>query len=282
LIIVEISGGLGNQFFQYAAGRALASKLRCELVLDTSFYESQSLRTFELVDFNINAREATKWEIRIAGGGRGLMTRLIHKIGLAKIVFPKYLRELESFSYEKKIHNSSSGTYLKGYWQNSDYFNSIKNELYLELNTDSPFSSKGKYFAADITNSESVSLHVRRGDYVNDETVAKTHGLCTIEYYKRSILYIKKHIESPVFYIFSDDIPWCKENFKFLSGVTYIENTKDAIEDLQLMKLAKHNIVANSSFSWWGGWLNANPNKVVIAPEDSLKKIPRPDSWIEL
>jgi hypothetical protein len=103
-----------------------------------------------------------------------------------------------------------------------------------------------------------------------------------MDYYERSVVYIEEHVNSPIFYIFSDDIPWCKENFKFLSGAIFIENTTSAIEDLQLMKLAKHNIVANSSFSWWGGWLNADPNKIVIAPADSLKKIPRPTSWVEV
>jgi hypothetical protein len=282
LIIVEITGGLGNQFFQYATGRALALSLRCELLLDTSFYEHQSLRKFELSGFNIKARKATNTEIIKAGGGRDIITRLIHKLGLGKYLFPKYVRELASFNYLSKVQNSSSGTYLKGYWQNANYFNIIKKELYLELNPDEPFSLICMSFAREIANSESVSIHVRRGDYVEDENVANIHGLCTMEYYKRAILHIKNHIENPVFYVFSDDIGWCKDNFEFLSGVTFIENTNSAIEDLQLMKLSRHNIVANSSFSWWGGWLNANPNKIVIAPMDSLKKIPRPSSWVEL
>jgi hypothetical protein len=282
MIIVEISGGLGNQFFQYAAGRALAKKLDCNLALDTSFYARQTLRKYELSDFNINAREATKREIRNAGGSRGAFSRLVRRLGFDRKVFPQYIKELESFNYMSEINDAKSGTYLKGYWQNFRYFNNIQEELYTELNAKRPLSMSGERFLTDIKRSESVSIHVRRGDYVEDETVASIHGLCTMDYYKSCILYIQKYVDKPVFFVFSDDIAWCKENFKFLTGVIFVENTESGIEDLQLMKLAKHNIIANSSFSWWAGWLNENSNKIVIAPKDSLKKIPRPTSWIEL
>lgn len=282
MIIVEISGGLGNQFFQYAIGRSIAKKLNCDLLLDTAFYDQQSLRKLELFDFNIKAKKATNKDVIKAGGGRNIFTRIIHKLGFVKLIFPKYISEPESFNYVDDVDNALSGTYLKGYWQNFRYFENIRKELNFELDTIHSLSKVGKQFEINITGSQSVSIHVRRGDYVEDPTVASVHGLCTIEYYKKAIEYIKKNVRNPMFFVFSDDIPWCKDNFKFLSGVIFIENTVSGVEDLQLMKLSHHNIIANSSFSWWGGWLNNNPNKIVIAPKGALKKIPRPDSWIEI
>lgn len=139
-----------------------------------------------------------------------------------------------------------------------------------------------------IDSKNSISIHVRRGDYVSNAATNKYHGLCDLGYYKKSIDYISKRVESPVYYIFSDDISWCKINLKIKGNVTYIShnNGDNSWEDMRLMSRCKHNIIANSSFSWWAAWLNTNLDKIVIAPRNWYKDLPRnmtdiiPSSWL--
>ena len=138
------------------------------------------------------------------------------------------------------------------------------------------------------SDASSVSVHVRRGDYVSNKNAAKFHGLTGVDYYKAVVKEMAKRVKNPKLYIFSDDPEWCKQNLKFTQLTTYISHNTDGSEDMRLMKACKHNIIANSSFSWWGAWLNENPNKIVIAPKqwfshsESNTKDVIPDSWQKL
>jgi len=267
VIIIKITGGLGNQLFQYAIGRALSLKLDCELVLDTSFYPQQTLRKYELDKFHIKARLATKTEINRAGAGSGFLDRLIRKLGLTSLLHPSYIEELESIKYVKAIDNCKSGCYLDGYWQNPSYFEKYKQALCEGFTPIASISEPALKWLDKITTTDSVSLHVRRGDYIQNTHTNSVHGTCSVEYYQKAVEHIQQQIEQPVFYVFSDDIQWCKDNFGFINNVCFVDDTKSAIDDLVLMQNCKSNIIANSTFSWWGAWLNSNP-KIQIAPKN--------------
>lgn len=266
MIIVRITGGLGNQMFQYALGRALSLKLDCELVLDVSFYPKQTLRKYELDKFNIQARYATQKEINNAGADSGVVSRLIHKFGLASIFYPQYIKELESIKYVSAIDNCKQGSYLDGYWQNPSYFELNKEILRKDFTPTEYRSEVVIKWSEKICKSNSVSLHIRRGDYVENAHTNSTHGLCSLEYYKRAIEHIEKKISKPTYFVFSDDIKWCKENLGFIENSFFVDNTSSAIDDLVLMGGCQHNIIANSTFSWWGAWLGRD--LIAIAPKN--------------
>ena len=120
-----------------------------------------------------------------------------------------------------------------------------------------------------ISQTNSVSLHIRRGDYVSNQKTNQTHGTCDLDYYQRCITEIEKEVENPYFFVFSDEIEWVKENLKINHPAEYVDqNTGDkSYEDMRLMSQCKHNVIANSSFSWWGAWLNSYPDKIVFAPK---------------
>lgn len=287
MIIVRISGGLGNQLFQYAIGRALSLKLECELVLDTSFYPQQTLRKYELDKFHINARLATNAEINKAGAGSNFIARLIRKLGLTPVLHPSYIKELESIKYFKAIDNCKSGSYLNGYWQNPAYFAHCKKQLCEDFTPIKSISEQAQAWLLKIKATNSVSLHVRRGDYVQNAHTNSVHGTCTIEYYQKAVEHIQQKIETPIFYVFSDEIQWCKDNLSFIDAVCFVDDTQSAIDDLVLMQHCKANIIANSTFSWWGAWLSPCRD-IQIAPRNwfnSNKKNLReiyPESWLIL
>ena len=139
-----------------------------------------------------------------------------------------------------------------------------------ELSPISSLNDLGYSCLENIKTTNSVSLHVRRGDYLN----LKNIGVLDVDYYKQAVAYIRKNVEKPTFYIFSDDLDWCKKSLGFLDDCIYVDRTETEIDDLKLMSCCQHNIIANSSFSWWGAWLNKNPKKTVIAPKSWLLNDP--------
>lgn len=286
MIIVKITGGLGNQLFQYAIGRALSLKLDCELVLDISFYPQQTLRKYELDKFHIKARLASKSEINRAGAGSHFIARLIRKLGLTSFIYPNYIKELESIRYVSAIDDCKIGSYLDGYWQNPTYFQGYKEELCQDFSPIDPISLSAEKWLTKIKGTDSVSLHVRRGDYVQNAHTNNVHGVCSLDYYRNAIKHIQQEISEPIFYIFSDDIDWCKSNLSFVENVIFIDDTESAIDDLVLMHNCKANIIANSTFSWWGAWLKMEGD--VIAPKAWFSSQSRnstevyPGSWLTL
>lgn len=193
---------------------------------------------------------------------RLFIDRLRNKLRIGNCVIVQ-----RNFGYDLKyIHfkPSSKHSYLlDGYWQSEKYFASCVNQVRQAFKF--PSLDKGnQLIAQQIEQVNSVSVHVRRGDYVNNPL----HGdICTLDYYKRAIGIINSKIANPQFYVFSDDVAWCKDNLS-LPNAVYVDGNqgKNSYKDMQLISLCKCNIIANSSFSWWGAWLNINSNKVVIAP----------------
>lgn len=274
MIISKLSGGLGNQLFQYAIGRALAIKKHTRLLLDDSFYASESnkklQRTLLLKKFNVKYEIATLDDIN-----KVLYTKNYIRAFKRHILRKKTPYFLENKICEKEmyfdsnIHKCNKNVYLEGYWPNENYFIEIREILLAEIKLLQQYVSN-EYLSVkkNIENSaNTISIHIRRGDYVNDGTY-QIFGLCTLEYYYNAISYITQHIENPNFHIFTDDVFWVEENFKTKFPLKIISSPLlNDYEELEIMSLCKHNIIANSTFSWWGAWLNENPTKIVIAPQ---------------
>lgn len=270
--IVRIQGGLGNQMFQYAFACKLKHLFPNESVLlDVSSFRSNGLRRFELKDvFNVsipcaNPIQLLRFAMPVPTNNR--LGRIIHGIAGVFLNSTVYTEKRSNFfAFVHEPLSISKACYYDGFWFNEGYFQDIADEIKDIYTFVVPLNSYGVSVKNDIQNTNSVSIHVRRGDYLLYDAYK---GICDKEYYERAITYIKKRVESPHFFIFSNDIPWCRENLNsVMEQCTFVENNdaKYNFVDMQLMSLCKHNIIAHSSFSWWGAWLNTNPNKVVVAP----------------
>ena len=261
MIITKIKGGLGNQLFQYATGRAVASHHKLPLKLDLTWFETHKLHNgYRLDQLSIRADIATKNQIFKLKGRNNLLFSALRKGGFVKR--KSYFKEKRNSYFDASIFKHNF-IYLNGYWQNELYFSNIRELLLRELSPINSMNDLGSDYLEHINKSNSVSLHVRRGDYLN----LKNINVLDVDYYMKAVEYIRKNVEKPTFFIFSDDLEWCKNNLGFLDSFIYVDRTQTEIEDLKLMSFCQHNIIANSSFSWWGAWLNQNPNKTVIAPK---------------
>jgi hypothetical protein len=272
MIIINLTGGIGNQLFQYAFGRALSLKSNCELVVDISSYEWDKLRQYSLNVFNLPIRKATQIEINnIKKSKVSLINRILYS--LLGDPIPYYLFSVikeKSFKYDLNFNLfRTKNVYLEGYWQSEKYFKNIQfilqNELKVNEDKLSIDYNLNKHLI--IHKKNSVSIHVRRGDYVSNRVTSEYHGICDMNYYLQAINFFEELIEEPFFFVFSDDKNYVKENFGNKKNVLVVENIPYDYEELLLMSTCDHNIIANSSFSWWGAWLNANSNKKVIAPK---------------
>jgi hypothetical protein len=259
MFFVKINGGLGNQMFQYAFGKALKSKFNQKVIFDLSeyytfgFLKKNSYRDFELDIFNIDFK-LDKFFL--------IFLKLLIKLKIIKIFSEKKL-----FTFEK-INSINHFTYFDGYWQNEKYFKDIRNQLLVDFNFKNKLNEKNKKLVNEINNLNSVSVHIRRGDYVNCGAFCITEN--KNNYYSFAIKFIKKKVKKPKFFVFSDDVKWVKKNMGgYFGNAVYVDfnKGKNSFKDMGLMSLCKHNIIANSSFSWWGAWLNTNKNKIVIAPK---------------
>lgn len=273
MIITKLNGGLGNQLFQYAVAKAISIKNNDNLKLDITVYETYKLHNgFRLNIFNIDENIASNEEIEKLKGKSNKFYKLLRKLKVY-IVSTCY-KEKERTIYDENIFNHKD-IYLDGYWQNEKYFLDIRDILLKELTPKKDISKEAKSYLSRIQNAESVSLHVRRGDYLNHPEI----GVLDISYYQNAYNYIVKNVENPIFYIFSNDLLWCEEKFAFIKDKAFITETKTEIDDMILMKNCKHNIVANSSFSWWGAWLNENDGAITIAPKRWMVENPKNHKW---
>jgi len=274
MVIVKLMGGLGNQMFQYAAARRLAWRNKCHLKLDLSFLEGKQYgntkRYFGLDRLNIVAQKASKFEVALCADRNGgifetvaLKTIKLLNLGPSLEVYTE-----RDFSFDPVVLELSGNWYLQGYWQTEKYFFDIRGLLLDEFKMKSPLSDIGTVLSEQIINTNSVSVHIRRGDYVNDSKTNEIHGICEISYYAKACFIMERTIKNPHYFVFSDDPEWAFDNLKFNYPVSFVNHNIDAPqEDFSLMKRCKHHIIANSSFSWWGAWLSTNKDKIVIAPK---------------
>jgi hypothetical protein len=299
MIIVKLIGGLGNQMFQYALGRHLALINNTSLKLDLTQLEERpndnnyTFRNFELDKYNLQAQIATKKDIAFFFPN-GFITKVTFYRVMKRLRLIGIINET-GFEFHQEILSTRKSVYLSGYWQSEKYFSSIsgiiKQDFTIKgyLLTDIFNSGRLKDIISKISQTNSVTIHFRRGDYVTDPLIKEHHGECSPDYYQRAISFIKTKTKLPHFFLFSDDSDWLKINIPLTESFTIIENNEGFL-DLYLMSLCKHNIIANSSFSWWGAWLNNNSEKIVIAPQkwfanDETNKQTKdliPDKWIRI
>jgi hypothetical protein len=272
LIISHIIGGLGNQMFQYAAGRALSLKRGDQFRLDVSDFSGYSLHQgFELQRvFGCAVETATPAEVHRVLGWQlpSGIRRGLSRLGVTAFRSNSSIAE-PYFHYWPEINNVPQDCYLVGYWQSEKYFKDVTSVIRSDFTFKEPLVKQNAAVAKQINQVNAVSLHVRRGDYASNSRTTATHGLCSLEYYSNAIKYVAERIEEPVFFIFSDDVEWVKENLKMKLPCRYVEHNQgmDSYNDMHLMSLCQHHIIANSSFSWWGAWLNPNQDKLVVAPK---------------
>lgn len=264
MIVIKLQGGLGNQMFQYAAGLGAAHNLKTNLKIDLSWFDSlkkgETPRFYELDNFRLKQDFIRNNQYYFVD--EPIKKRLLSfgKVGLNSYKEPH-------FEYDKNFMKIKNNTYLEGYFQTEEYFKSISTEILKNFSIKSEASIKSNEIINLAHKNESVSLHVRRGDYVTNKNASKFHGLMGEEYYKKAISIVNKKIKSPKYFIFSDEIEWVKKSFDLPKGSIFVTHNKSGIEDMRIMIECKHNIIANSSFSWWGAWLGQNEDKKVVAPK---------------
>ncbi len=272
MVITNLIGGLGNQIFQYAAGRALSLERGASLRLDISDFANYGLHQgFELQRiFNCTAEIASEADVCAILGWQGspCIRRVVSRPSMAAFRRKGFVVE-PHFHYWREIKNVASDCYLSGYWQSEKYFSRFAEQIRSDFHFRLPLESKNAELAKKIGQVNSVSLHVRRGDYVHNPKNSATYELCSLDYYKSSIQHVAERIQKPHFLVFSDDIVWAKSNLRIGFSHQYVDHNHGAnsYNDIRLMSLCKHHIIANSSFSWWGAWLNPSTRKIVVAPK---------------
>lgn len=292
MIITQLIGGLGNQMFQYAAGRGLSLRKDTILNLDISGFANYGLHQgFELQRVFGNRFEiASPMNIRRVLGlqSHAIVRRVMSQRLFASFRSKSFIAE-PHFRYWPGINDLTKDCYLSGYWQSEKYFGDIAPQIRADFTFQLPLENQNSEVVKQINQVNAVSLHVRRGDYASNSKTTAIHGLCSLDYYLSSIKRMAEQVEHPYFFVFSDDITWVRSNLKINFPHQYINHNHgiESYNDMRLMSICRHHILANSSFSWWGAWLNAKPDKVVIAPQKWFSKTTDtsdliPSSWIKV
>ena len=287
--IVKVIGGLGNQMFQFALYKALQERFPEEhILLDLHCFNGYHKHHGFEIGRVFQAEYETATLSDIAKLAYPYPNFLSWRIGSRILPIRKtMLKEKQNLSIEKQLFDKTKDTYYDGYWQHCYYFNDCKS-LIQKTYSFPPFDNeKDRNIAKQSTNCESVAIHVRRGDYIKDKIFK---NICTIEYYIAAIQEMYARLSPDIFYIFSNDITWCRQYLEqyIKNPIVYIDwhSETDSFRDMQLMSMCKHHIIANSSFSWWGAWLHEGNDHFVICPNkwtnlDNLCS-PALESWIKI
>ena len=283
-VVVGLSGGLGNQMFQYAAGRALAARLETYLVLDLTWFGIQKERPFGLSPFQITAERRTLFPW-LPAQGQALASRF-YRCWMPRIMGLPVWRE-PHFHFSPNFAALSGPVFLEGYWQSARYFQAIRRELLEEFTPREPLPPACKAILERIRACDAICVHVRRGDYLSNPVAAQLHGTCPVSYYNLGIRELRQGLSQPHCFVFSDDPVWVRASLAFDCPMTVVDvnSSANAYLDLALMTACRHFLIANSSLSWWGAWLGTQPGKKVIAPArwflttDKDTRDLMPDSW---
>lgn len=278
--------------FQYALGKSLAIKNNTDLYLDLSWYESSgssTQRKFGLDIFNTDFKIANA---KLISDTKPLafkfLNTLLVRLKLGSVQARNYFVE-GKIGFNSSFKKIGKVCYINGYWQSYKYFQEYRDLVESDFTlTKKCLSQLNTSYLERIINNNSVSIHVRRSDYTLNHSKS-VHGTLSSDYYIDAIRIMQEKINSPCFFVFSDDIDWAKETFKDIDRCSVIRAQYDYL-DLYLMSHCKNNIIANSSFSWWGSWLNSNPKKIVIAPyqwfsSEAMNKQTNdliPETWLRL
>ncbi len=272
MIVVQLQGGLGNQMFQYAFGRAFAEAHQQMLFLDLSFLnkkaEGYTQRHYALDIFSNPTQIATPKDIEAFDNAqkKDLLNRVKRRLlGSEFITHYEQGFQYQTFPFDDNIANR----YI-GFFQSEKYFKSYRPIILESFKFPQDGYKKSQEMRDKINSCDAISVHIRRGDYVTNQNANQFHGTCNDDYYYNALRKITNGLDNPQLFIFSDDLDWVKLHLKFDIPCHYIDfNNGDRSHfDMELMSLCNHHIIANSSFSWWGAWLNDKPNKKVIAPRN--------------
>lgn len=286
MILVHLSGGLGNQMFQYALGRRLSLERKVPLVLDTGSFARDRLRDFELDQFQIAGKVASPFLARLARpwpqswNGR---KRFFRWPGLPVV-------KERDFPFDPVVLECPRWARLDGYWQTERYFADTADRIRADFQLREPIGSSHRDLLQRIEAANSVSVHVRRGDYVSDAATNEYHGTCSPAWYEQAMSAMAERVEKPAFFVFSDDPAWARDNLPKRWPIVFIDPQPAGREaaDMHLMAACRHHIIANSSFSWWGAWLDPRSDKQVIAPQRWFNKAAKdtrdliPPGWVRL
>ena len=282
MIISQLVGGLGNQMFQYAIGRYFSIKNNTPLLIDKTLIEhsnifnpSNTIRDYELSVFkNIEVDFFFENQTILKKIDRELFFKMYYKIYRRYFLYINGAKIIQEKKYtHENLLKLNGNYYLEGYFQKAFFANQIRTQLLNDFEFPHPSNRETLQWLNRIQHSNAVSIHIRRGDFLEPKN-HKDHSVLGMDYYQKAIKYLtsfdakKKY----VFYVFSDDIDWCKQNVR-INGFNYFfvnQKTKNDFEDMRLMSKCKHHILANSSFSWWSSWLNQNDDKIIIAPKNWL------------
>ena len=271
MVIPHIIGGLGNQMFQYAAARALALRHGAALALETADFSGYALHQgFELDRvFTLDCPIATDADERRVLGWRypqrvrRMLRRWPHlQLGQQRLAIEPH------FQYWPGVRRLAPDCYMTGYWQSERYFLDVEAQIRADFAFRQVPGGLNAELAHAIGGVTAVSLHVRRGDYASNPATTAAHGLSSLDYYAAALRHVEEHVPGAHLFIFSDDIAWVRAHMTLNLPHTFVEHNTGAesYNDMRLMSLCRHHIIANSSFSWWGAWLNNRAGKIVVAP----------------
>ncbi len=292
-LIVKLQGGLGNQLFQYAFGRALEHRTGMAVTYDLSFFRQPAGehvgRPLELDVFGITPPEADPELVARLQAGMTRTRRWGHRLFPALFPLP-VCAETRPYTFDPTVLHPRTSTVYDGYWQTERYFDPVAAALRADLSFQRPLHPDNEAWAQEIEACTSVSLHVRRGDYTSHTAASNYFITCDAEHYQRCIAYLLERVPDARFFVFSDDPEWARAHIRTKAPLRFVEGNSGprSPEDMRLMSLCRHHIIANSSFSWWGAWLDPRPDKLVVAPARWLRDpaIPMPDllppSWHRL
>ena len=284
VIIIEVAGGLGNQMFQYALYTKFLSMGK-EAKLDIFSYRNKDSMPFELDIFHLKYETDTEFARSLYVNER--MRKITNKWrNLSGKEGRTVYNEKLDVGYQPEILNMDE-VYLSGYWQCEKYFLDMKEEIRKQFCFPKPQKKECLEMERRILETPSTAIHIRRGDYLLPENDAKYGGICTINYYRKAMAYIRSLNPKTEFYIFTNDYEWTRENICEENATIVTCNTgKDSFYDMYLMSLCQNNIIANSSFSWWAAWLNRHENKKVVSPHRWFKHLDVSDAicedWIRI
>lgn len=286
MIITRLYGGLGNQMFQYAIGKSLSIKNNIPLGLDIHYLldrtprKNFTFRDFDLDLFNIQAEILPKSKIplRFRYIRKGLFFFLLNKIR-EKLPHAKGV-EKQNFVFDKEVYEHRGSIYLRGYWQNPNYFQDIRNILVKDFSLKNPLPAHIQSLKEEIKSRVSLCVHVRRGDYVGN----KVHDILPSDYYEKAMERFRNR-EIDHIYVFSDDIGWCRENMSFNLPTTFVGEEfagEGATGHFELMRACKYFIIPNSTFSWWAAYLADNNDKMVVMPDNWLDSQVFDNNWTKI
>lgn len=290
-LVCRLDGGFGNQLFQYATARSIADRLGCELLLDTRTLGVQDGRAYGLNSYPIRAQLAGPELLAALPSPRSSrIGRLKARMGLAMPgVFALPVFWPESFAYDARVTRISKPVYMVGYWQSERYFGWNRARLLQDLR---PLDAVGDPAAlkSRIAATDSVALHIRRGDYLSNASAAAIHGVCDHAYYVAAIAHLARQRKDMHLFVFSDDPQWVQQNFNFDAPVVLVNAAMGSTTqfDFEMMRHCRHHIISNSTYSWWAAWLAGHDSQIVVAPRHWFKdpSIPAqdvvPENWVRL